>query len=63
MTHAAATASMAAERYLLDEMTGAESIDFESHYADCAVCFENVIAVLCFIMGLRDVIEHEGNLE
>jgi hypothetical protein len=38
MTHDAAVRTLAAERYLLDEMSELERHDFEEHYFDCEVC-------------------------
>ena len=42
MTHQHAVESMAAERYLLDEMTEVEKHDFEDHFFDCGNCAEDV---------------------
>jgi hypothetical protein len=44
MTHADAVRTLAAERYLLDDMPEIERFDFEDHYFDCAECAEEVRA-------------------
>jgi hypothetical protein len=42
MTHQQALDTMAAERYLLDEMTEVEKHQFEEHFFDCGDCAEEV---------------------
>lgn len=42
MTHQQAIDTMAAERYLLDEMTEVEKDAFEGHFFDCGDCAEEV---------------------
>jgi hypothetical protein len=42
MTHQHAVDTMAAERYLLDEMTEVEKHDFEDHFFDCDACADDV---------------------
>jgi hypothetical protein len=42
MTHQHALDTMAAERYLLDEMTEVEKHAFEDHFFDCGDCAEEV---------------------
>jgi len=42
MTHQQALETMAAERYLLDEMTEVEKHAFEEHFFDCGDCAEEV---------------------
>lgn len=42
MTHHDAVASMAPERYLLDEMTGVERERFEAHFFECAECADDL---------------------
>jgi hypothetical protein len=44
MDHKTAVATMAAERYLLDEMNGDERDAFEEHVFDCAQCADDVRA-------------------
>ena len=42
MTHQQALDTMAAERYLLEEMTEVEKHEFEDHFFDCGDCAEEV---------------------
>jgi hypothetical protein len=42
MTHEQAIGALAAERYLLEEMTETERDDFEAHYFSCAACADDV---------------------
>ena len=42
MTHDEAMETLAAERYLLDEMSEVERHSFEEHFFDCAECAESV---------------------
>jgi anti-sigma factor RsiW len=42
MTHEQAVRTMAAERYLLGEMSELERYQFEAHYFECAECAEDV---------------------
>jgi hypothetical protein len=42
MTHRQAAESLAAERYLLDEMSELERHGFEAHFFDCVECAEEV---------------------
>lgn len=42
MEHHEAIRTMAAERYLLEEMTDDERDTFEAHFFDCAVCADSV---------------------
>ena len=42
MTHQQALETMAAERYLLDEMTEIEKHAFEDHFFDCSDCAHEV---------------------
>jgi anti-sigma factor RsiW len=44
MTHADAVRTLAAERYLLDEMPEIERYAFEEHYFDCAECADDLRA-------------------
>ncbi len=44
MSHDQAVATMAAERYLLDELTDADRDAFEEHYFTCPECAEDVRA-------------------
>lgn len=42
--HQFAVQNKLAERYLLDELEGADKEDFEQHFWQCASCFEQVKA-------------------
>jgi hypothetical protein len=42
MTHEHAVETMAAERYLLNDMAELERFDFEAHYFSCADCAEDI---------------------
>jgi anti-sigma factor RsiW len=42
MTHADAIRTLAAERYLLDEMSEIERFAFEEHYFDCQECADDI---------------------
>jgi hypothetical protein len=42
MEHEKAVETKASERYLLDEMTEAERLEFEEHYFECEACAEDV---------------------
>ena len=42
MTHEQAVATLASERYLLEEMSGPERETFEDHYFSCTACAEDV---------------------
>ena len=42
MTHQHAVESLAAERYLLDEMSEIERYDFEAHFFECEECAESM---------------------
>jgi len=44
MTHADALRTLAAERYLLDEMPEIEKFAFEEHFFDCAECADDIRA-------------------
>ena len=44
MTHADALRTLAAERYLLDEMPEIEKFAFEEHFFDCAECADDLRA-------------------
>jgi len=55
MEHEQATTLMAAERYLLGELTDAERDQFEEHFFDCAVCAEDVRRGAIFRANARAV--------
>ncbi len=53
MTHAAAVATYAVERYLLDEMTELERHQFEEHYFDCQECAADLRAGALMQEGVK----------
>jgi Putative zinc-finger len=55
MNHKQAVETMAAERYLLGEMTGEQRLAFEEHYVDCAECLESVMFGSEFLDAGREV--------
>jgi len=55
MGHEEATRMLAAERYLLGELKGAERNEFEDHFFDCPVCAEEVRAGAIFEANARAV--------
>jgi len=55
MSHDTAVATMAAERYLLDELTEAERDTFEEHYFTCPECAEEVRAGEAMRREMQDV--------
>ena len=55
MSHDNAVATMAAERYLLDELTEAERDVFEEHYFTCPECAEDVRAGEAMRREMQDV--------
>jgi hypothetical protein len=59
MDHAFAEKTGAADRYLLDEFTLEERVEFEDHYFDCADCSDQVRKGAIFIETARDVLRAE----
>jgi hypothetical protein len=53
MTHQQAVDTLAAERYLLDEMTDADRETFEAHYFDCETCAEGLRAAAAMAQGAK----------
>lgn len=53
MTHQAAVATYAVERYLLDEMTELERHQFEEHYFDCQECAADLRAGAVMQEGVK----------
>lgn len=60
--HQQAIESMAAERYLLGEMTVEERDAFENHYFDCRVCAEDISTAAAFAANAREVAREERNV-
>ncbi len=53
MTHHEAVDTMAAERYLLDEMSGADREAFEEHYFSCPDCAGDLQTAAALLEGAR----------
>ena len=53
MTHEEAVATLASERYLLDEMSEVERHAFEAHYFTCPVCAGDVSAGARMVEGAK----------
>jgi hypothetical protein len=51
--------SMAAERYLLDEMNDTERREYEMHFFGCSSCFELVMITVDFIQHTRAIFASE----
>jgi len=54
MHHQDAVDGLVAERYLLEEMTEAERLEFEEHYFSCPMCAEDVRMGVLMTEGLKD---------
>jgi hypothetical protein len=59
MDHETAEKTEAADRYLLNEFTPEERIEFEAHYFDCAVCADRIRTGSLFIDTAKDVMRAE----
>ena len=53
MTHQEAVDTLAAERYLLDEMSDEHRQTFEEHYFECAVCADDLRAATAMLQGAK----------
>jgi hypothetical protein len=53
MTHQEAIDSLAAERYLLDEMPADERSAFEEHFFDCEVCADDMRSAAALLQGTK----------
>src|SRR5438309_11881760 len=53
MTHHEAIETMAAERYVLEEMSDAERQLFEDHYFSCTECAADLQATAAMLEGAR----------
>lgn len=54
MTHQEAAATLAAERYLLKEMSETDRDAFEAHYFDCEVCADDLRASTAMLQGAKE---------
>ena len=59
MDHERAIQNLAAESYLLDEMTPGEREAFEAHYFECPSCAEDVREALQFLTDAGEVLRSE----
>jgi hypothetical protein len=59
MDHAEAVQAKAAERYLLNELTGPERDAFEEHYFCCSECAEDIKAGAGLLDNAREVVREE----
>lgn len=59
MDHKTAEKTEAADRYLLNEVTPEERIEFEAHYFDCAICADRIRTGSMFIDTVKDVMRAE----
>jgi hypothetical protein len=53
MTHEEAVSTLAAERYLLNEMTERDRLTFEEHYFDCEVCADDMRSAAAMLQGVK----------
>ena len=59
MNHETAIKIQAAERYVLDEFSPEERIDFEEHYFECSECADDVRAASILAANARKVIAED----
>jgi anti-sigma factor RsiW len=52
MTHEEAVSTLAAERYLLNEMTDQDRQTFEEHFFDCEVCADDMRSVAAMLQAV-----------
>jgi len=62
MDHLQAVNTLAAERYLLEEMTDAERDEFEGHFFSCKDCAEDLRAGAVMIDGARSGLITNGTV-
>lgn len=60
MNHEDAVATLASERYLLDEMTELERHAFEEHFFECSACAEDVKAGAAMRQGAKSFFAEPG---
>jgi hypothetical protein len=53
MTHEQAVATLATERYLLDEMSGVDRDAFEEHFFSCDICADDVRVAAAMVRGTQ----------
>ncbi len=59
MRHDQFIRNLAAERYVLGEMSDSEMCEYEAHYFDCSLCFQEVRSVLQFVEQAKTVFKSE----
>jgi len=60
MNHLEAVGRQAAEKYLLDELSSEEQLEFEEHFFGCAECAAEVEAGAVFVANARAVLSEEA---
>lgn len=60
MEHETARTTLAAERYILGEMTAVERDDYEQHYFDCAECANDVQMTALFVDNGRAALREKA---
>ena len=60
MEHELAIKSLAAERYLLDEMTSQERDEFEEHFFGCSECADAVRTGTAFTANGREAVKEQA---
>jgi hypothetical protein len=53
VTHEEAVSTLAAERYLLNEMTERDRLTFEEHFFDCEVCADEMRSAAAMLQGAK----------
>ena len=59
MDHQSAVDQNLTERYLLDELDGAQREEFEEHFFECPVCAADLRSGSCFVENLKAVCQAE----
>jgi hypothetical protein len=60
MDHETAEKTEAADRYLLNESSPEECVEFEAHYFDCAICADRIRTGSIFIDTVKNVMRAEA---
>ena len=53
MTHQQAVDTLAAERYLMDEMSEADRQEFEDHFFSCELCADDLRIATAMLQGAK----------
>jgi hypothetical protein len=59
MDHEFAEKSGAADRYLMNEVTAEERVEFEAHFFDCALCSDKVRKGAIFVEAAKEIMRGE----